>query len=145
MSKVKVPAAFDKWYKQVEEKSEGYNVEFRAMYLIASQGFKFGVADEDNVLGMDFDLTEEEIDTMRYYVSFQKKDAMRAILDGYEVETQLYHIIFPGFDGEYLNYSKATKRIWLDDEEEQGHIKTKFTMDFIEEELPQYKQFAVEA
>lgn len=86
MSKVKVPAVFDKWYKQVDKNSIGPGFKDRVMLLIASQGFGYCVADENNILGIDFDLTEKEVNTMRYYTDSHKEDAMRAILDGYEVE-----------------------------------------------------------
>ncbi|MGK4094397.1 DUF1642 domain-containing protein [Pediococcus pentosaceus] len=148
MNKVKVPAVFDKWYKQLkqlENKNELCDASEAAMFLISAQGHGYSAAGERNIMKFDFDLTGYEQNEMLYYIHNNKVEAIRAILDGYEVEKKLYHIIFPGFNDEYLNYSKATKRMWLDDEEEQGHIKTKFTMDFIEEELPQYKQFAVEA
>lgn len=148
MSKVKVPAVFDKWYKQLKQLENGNEIcdaIEAAMFLISAQGHGYSAAGEGNIMKIHFNLTAYEEDEMLLYICFNKVEAIRAILDGYEVEKKLYHIIFPGFNDEYLNYSKATKRMWLDDEEEQGHIKTKFTMDFIEEELPQYKQFAVEA
>lgn len=148
MSKVKVPAVFDKWYKQLKQLENGNEIcdaIEAAMFLISAQGHGYSAAGEGNIMKIHFNLTAYEEDEMLLYICFNKVEAIRAILDGYEVEKKLYHIIFPGFNDEYLNYSKATKRMWLDDEEEQGHIKTKFTMDFIEKELPQYKQFAVEA
>lgn len=142
MSKVKVPAVFDKWYKQVKHFSNGFNFKNRAMYLIASQGFQFGVADEDNVLGMDFDLTEEEANTMRYYVGNHREDAMRAILDGYEVEEQLYYIRIPHLEKSIVNYDLVDSHFSTSNTEETPWVQTKFTMDFIEKNLPELKQYA---
>lgn len=143
MSKVKVPAAFDKWYKQVEEFSDIDNFKDRAMYLIASQGFGYCVADENNILGIDFDLTEKEVNAMRYYTDSHKEDAMRAILDGYEVEEQLYDIRIPHLEGSVVNYDLEDSHFFASNTEETPWVQTKFTMDFIEKNLPELKQYAV--
>ncbi|MDB1562936.1 DUF1642 domain-containing protein [Pediococcus pentosaceus] len=145
MSKVKVPAVFDKWYKQVEEKSIYSDFKHRAMYLIASQGFGYCVADENNILEIDFDLTEKEANTMRYYVGNHKEDAMRAILDGYEVEEQLYYIRIPHLEGSVVNYDLEDGHFFTSNTVEDAFIQTKFTMSFIEKNLPEFKQYAVKA
>lgn len=145
MSKVKVPAAFDKWYKQVKHFSSGSDFKDRVMYLIASQGFGYCVADENNILGIDFDLTEKEVNTMRYYTDSHKEDAMRAILDGYEVEEQLYYIRIPHLEGSVVNYDLEDGHFFTSNTVEDTFIQTKFTMSFIEKNLPEFKQYAVKA
>lgn len=142
MSKVKVPAVFDKWYKQVKHFSNGFNFKNRAMHLIASQGFGYCVASENNILEIDFDLTEEEIDAMRYYINSHKEDAMRAILDGYEVEEQLYYIRIPHLEKGIVNYDLEDGHFFTSNTEETPWVKIKFTMDFIEKDLPELKQYA---
>lgn len=151
MSKVKVPAAFDKWYKQVKHFSDIDNFKDRAMYLIASQGFGYCVADENNILGIDFDLTEKEVNAMRYYTDSHKEDAMRAILDGYEVEEQLYVVRLPDLDPEnnYINYDLDEdcfdvgckwESAW-DNPKDDVYVD-QFPMYVIEERLPKYVQYA---
>lgn len=151
--KVKVPAVFDKWYKQVEKASDGYNVENRAMNLIASHGFGYGVADKDNVLGLNFEFTEEEVCRMREYVDRNKKDAMHAVLDGYEVEKeQLYTIDLPHI-GDCLmriQYNTGEDNFTLGNKvnvpwrsRDTFLFVDQFPMNVIEERLPEYKKYAV--
>lgn len=145
MSKVKVPAVFDKWYKQVAEKSCYRNVRNRAIFLIASDGFSSHCALENNVLKINFDLSDDEADEIGKYAYYHKEDAIRAILDGYEVEEQLYYIRIPHLEKSIVNYDLEDGHFFTSNTEETPWVKIKFTMDFIEKNLPELKQYAVKA
>lgn len=148
MSKVKVPAVFDKWYKQLkrlENKVKFNDAKDAAIFLISAQGHGYSAAEKNNVLQIDLGLTGYEENEMLYYISSNKVEAIRAILDGYEVEEQLYYIKIPYLDEPFVNYNPSTKNFFANDSIEIDPYKTKFTMKFIEGNLPEFKRYAVKA
>lgn len=146
MSKVKVPAVFDKWYKQLKQLENGNEIcdaIEAAMFLISAQGHGYSAAGEGNIMKIHFNLTAYEEDEMLLYICFNKVEAMRAILDGYEVEEQLYDIRIPHLEGSVVNCDLEDGHFFASNTEETPWIQTKFTMDFIERNLPELKQYAV--
>lgn len=145
MSKVKVPAVFDKWYKQLKQLENGKRIceaSEAAIFLIGAQGHGYSVAGKNNIMKIDFDLTGYEENEMLHYISSNKVEAIRAILDGYEVEEQLYYIRIPHFKEGIVNYNLKEGFFFEADAVETPLVQTKFKMDFIENNIPELKQFA---
>lgn len=154
---VVVPVVFDKWKQTLIDDvvstlgSRGYNTE------IIEKTMKVGVIElitrggngifeyAEEVEDFYFDFNEDEEDELIDWVDNNKLEAIKAVLFGYKVKEQLYYVIFPGFNfnDKYLNYSERNGYLLLCDKTELKYVKTKFTMDFIEEHFPEYKQFAV--
>lgn len=153
---VEVPEVFDKW-KQVlvddtvsalDTTCNSSDVEQTMMIGVLKeivQGGDFLFEADEKVEEFDFDFSEEEKDELIDWVDNNKLEAIKAVLFGYKVKEQLYYIIFPGFNfnDKYLNYSERNGYLLLCDKTELKYVKTQFTMDFIEEHFPEYKQFAV--
>lgn len=79
--------------------------------------------------------TQQEIDKLPY--GFVK------LFDIIEVKEELYYIKMPHGGGVVLNEVSQDDKVRFSDREETTHCKTKFTLDYIEEKYPEYKQFAV--
>lgn len=157
MSKVKVPAAFDKWYKQIQV-NDVDNYRETAMLLIASQGHgHIATRAERSLMGLwgesfKFTLSKYDSDIVTGFVARDKEKAMRAILDGYEVikipqNEPLYTIKMPYIDSDtVLFYSSDTGDFFFDSPQAypEGYeeIWDLFTMDFIEKRIPQLRPFA---
>lgn len=153
---VEVPEVFDKWKQALVDDTVSalditYNssdVEQTMMIGVLKeivQGGDFLFEADEKVEEFDFDFSEEEKDELIDWVDNNKLEAIKAVLFGYKVKEQLYYVIFPGFNfnDKYLNYSERNGYLLLCDKTELKYVKTKFTMDFIEEHFPEYKQFAV--
>lgn len=157
MSKVKVPAAFDKWYKQIQA-NDIDNYRETAMLLIASQGHGHIATKAEQSLmgfwgeGFEFDLSEYDSDIVSGFVALYKEKAMRAVLDGYEVikipqNEPLYTIEMPYVESDIvLFYSSISDDFFLESPlayaEGYEEIWDLFTMDFIEKRIPQLRPFA---
>lgn len=155
---IEVPEVFDKWKSAlIDEIVAGFvdtnfeedipsienTMKIFALELI-TRGGEALLEPHEKVEGFDFDLSEEEKDELIDWVDNNKLEAIKAVLFGYKVKEQLYYVIFPKFFIDYfLNYHKKIDVFTMGDGEENTEIKTRFTMDFIEEHFPEYKQFAV--
>lgn len=154
---VEVPEVFDKWKQALVDDTVSalditYNssdVEQTMMIGVLKeivQGGDFLFEADEKVEEFDFDFSEEEKDELIDWVDNNKLEAIKAVLFGYKVKEQLYYVILPGLiDDSFLNYNLENGRLLIMDEVENSRYKTRFTMDFIEEHFPEYKQFAVEA
>lgn len=157
MSKVKVPAAFDKWYKQIQA-NDIDNYRETAILLIASQGHGHIATQAEQSLmgfwgeGFEFDLSQYDSSIVSGFVARDKEKAIRAVLDGYEVikipqNEPLYTIKMPYVNsGTVLFYSSDTDEFFFDSPQaySEGYeeIWDLFTMDFIEKRVPQLRPFA---
>lgn len=155
---VVVPVVFDKWKQTlIDEVVAGFvdtnfeedipsienTMKTFALELI-TRGGEALLEPHEKVEGFDFDLSEEEKAELIDWVDNNKLEAIKAVLFGYKVKEQLYYVIFPKFFiDHFLNYHKKIDVFTMGDGEENTEIKTRFTMDFIEENFPEYKQFAV--
>lgn len=153
---VVVPVVFDKWKKALIDDvvstlgSRGYNADTieKTMevgvieLIIRGRNGIFEYAEE--VEDFDFDLNEEEKFKLVDWINNNKLEAIKAVLYGYKVEEQLYYVIFPHLlVDRFLNYNELYHDLTIADGKETDEIKTRFTMEFIEEHFPEYKQFAV--
>lgn len=155
---VVVPVVFDKWKQTLIDDvvstlgSRGYNTE------IIKKTMKVGVIElitrggngifeyAEEVEDFYFDFNEDEENELIDWVDNNKLEAIKAVLFGYKVREQLYYVIFPRINGNnFLNYYTHNGEIYFMGKEECFGYETRFTMDFIEEHFPEYKQFAVEA
>lgn len=152
---VVVPVVFDEWKQalvddvvSVLDMADGSNDVENTMIIgvlkeIVQGGNVLFEADE-MFEGFEFDLSEEEKDELIDWVDNNKLEAIKAVLFGYKVEEQLYYVIFPQlFIDRFLNYNELYHDLTINDGEETDETRVRFTMDFIEEHFPEYKQFAV--
>lgn len=152
---VVVPAVFDKWKQALVDdvvsdldmtNISGYvekTMMIDAIEEIVLGGNAIFEAGEE-VQEFNFNLNENEKSQLMDWINNNKLDAIKAILFGYKVEEQLYYVIFPQlFVDRFLNYNELYHELTINDGEETDEIKTRFTMEFIEEHFPEYKQFAV--
>lgn len=153
---VEVPEVFDKWKQALVDDTVSaldttYNssdvektMAIGVLKEIVQGGNALFEADE-MVEEFEFDLSEAEENELIDWVDNNKLEAIKAVLFGYKVREQLYYVIFPRIDGSnFLNYHTHDREAYfLMGKEECFGYKTQFTMDFIEEHFPEYKQFAV--
>ena len=150
---VEVPEVFDKWVCQLIDDTVDFfdgnkdienTMKIYVLELI-TRGGEALLEPRKKVEGFDFNLSEAEENELIDWVDNNKLEAIKAVLFGYKVKEQLYYVIFPGFNfnDKYLNYSERNGYLLLCDKTELKYVKTQFTMDFIEEHFPEYKQFAV--
>lgn len=79
--------------------------------------------------------TQQEIDNLPH--GFVK------LFDLIELKEELYYIKMPRGGGVVLNEVSQDDKVRFSDREETTHCKTKFTLEYIGETYPEYKQFAV--
>lgn len=79
--------------------------------------------------------TQQEIDELPY--GFVK------LFDIIEAKEELYYIKFPHSGGLVLNEVSQDDKVRFSDQEQTTHCTTKFTLEYIEDTYPEYKQFAV--
>lgn len=155
---VVVPVVFDKWKQTlIDEVVAGFvdtnfeedipsienTMKTFALELI-TRGEEALLEPHEKVEGFDFDLSEEEKDELIDWVDNNKLEGIKAVLFGYKVKEQLYYVVLPRIDGNnFLNYHTHDGKVYFMGEEECFGYETRFTMDFIEEHFPEYKQFAV--
>lgn len=152
---VVVPAVFDKWKQalvddvvsaldMVDDSNDVEKTMIIGVLKEIVQGGNVLFEADEMVEEFEFDLSEEEKAELVDWVGNNRLDAIKAVLFGYKVEEQLYYVIFPQlFVDRFLNYNELYHELTIDDGEETDEIKTRFTMEFIEEHFPEYKQFAV--
>ncbi|MBF7131578.1 DUF1642 domain-containing protein [Pediococcus pentosaceus] len=156
---VEVPEVFDEWKSTLmdevvagfvdtnfEEDIQSIENTMKIYVLeLIIRGGEALLEPREKVEDFDFYLSEAEENELIDWVDNNKLEAIKAVLFGYKVKEQLYYVIFPGFNfnDKYLNYSERNGYLLLCDKTELKYVKTKFTMDFIEEHFPEYKQFAV--
>lgn len=152
---VVVPAVFDKWKQalvddvvsaldMVDDSNDVEKTMIIGVLKEIVQGGNVLFEADEMVEEFEFDLSEEEKAELIDWVDNNKLEAIKAVLFGYKVEEQLYYVIFPQlFIDRFLNYDELYHDLTIADGEETDEIKTRFTMDFIEEHFPEYKQFAV--
>nr|DAZ69647.1 MAG TPA: Protein of unknown function (DUF1642) [Caudoviricetes sp.] len=155
---IEVPEVFDEWKSTLmDEVVAGFvdtnfeedipNIEnTMKIYVLEliTRGGEALLEPREKVEGFDFYLSEDEENELIDWVDNNKLEAIKAVLFGYKVKEQLYYVIFPRFFiDHFLNYHKRMDMFTMGDGEENTEIKTRFTMDFIEEHFPEYKQFAV--
>ncbi|WEA58298.1 DUF1642 domain-containing protein [Pediococcus pentosaceus] len=155
---IEVPEVFDEWKSTLmDEVVAGFvDIDFEEdipnientmkIYVLGliTRGGEALLEPREKVEGFDFYLSEDEENELIDWVDNNKLEAIKAVLFGYKIKEQLYYVILPKLSGyRFLNYdSKNDFLIILDDIESQL-LKTRFTMEFIEEHFPEYKQFAV--
>lgn len=152
---VEVPEVFDKWKQALVDDTVSaldttYNSSDVEKTMIIGvlkeivQGGNVLFEADEMVEEFEFDLSEAEEDELIDWVHNNKLEAIEAVLFGYKVKEQLYYVILPKFFiDRFLNYHKRMDMLTMGDGEENTEIKTRFTMEFIEEHFPEYKQFAV--
>lgn len=153
---VEVPEVFDKWKQTLIDDvvstlgSRGYSTDIiektmkvGVIELITRGGNEiFEYAEE--VEDFYFEFNEDEENELIDWVDNNKLEAIKAVLFGYKVREQLYYVIFPRINGNnFLNYYNHNGEVYFMGKEECFGYRTRFTMDFIEEHFPEYKQFAV--
>lgn len=152
---VVVPAVFDKWKQalvddvvsaldMVDDSNDVEKTMIIGVLKEIVQGGNVLFEADEMVDEFEFDLSEEEKAELVDWVGNNRLDAIKAVLFGYKVEEQLYYVELPNVIGSrFLNYCEDDGEILLADKGETYSCKTRFTMDFIEEHFPEYKQFAV--
>lgn len=152
---VEVPEVFDKWKQALVDDTVSaldtiYNssdvektMTIGVLKEIVQGGNALFEANE-MVEEFEFDLSEAKENELIDWVDNNKLEAIKAVLFGYKVREQLYYVIFPRINGNnFLNYYTHNGEVYFMGKEECFGYKTRFTMDFIEERFPEYKQFAV--
>jgi hypothetical protein len=155
---IEVPEVFDEWKSTLmDEVVAGFvdtdfeedipNIEnTMKIYVLGliTRGGEALLEPREKVEGFDFYLSEDEENELIDWVDNNKLEAIKAVLFGYKTKEQLYYVILPKLIGyRFLNYDSKNDFLFIMDEIESKLLKTQFTMDFIEEHFPEYKQFAV--
>lgn len=155
---IEVPEVFDKWKSALIDEivASFVNTNFEEdipsiektmkIYVLEliTRGGEALLEPHEKVEGFDFYLSEEEKDELIDWVDNNKLDGIKAVLFGYKVKEQLYYVVLPRIDGDnFLNYHTHDGKAYFMGEEECFGYETRFTMDFIDENFPEYKQFAV--
>lgn len=102
---------------------------------VVGRPFSLTINIEDNRNNKMTMFTQQEIDELPH--GFVK------LFDIIEVKEELYYIKMPHGGGVVLNEVWQDDKVRFSDREETTHCKTKFTLGYIEETYPEYKQFAV--
>lgn len=151
---IEVPEVFDEWKQALVDDvvsaldiADGSNdVEQTMMIGVLKeivQGGNVLFEAEEIVEGFEFDLSEEEKAELVDWVDNNKLEAIKAVLFGYKVKEQLYYVVLPKLsDDNFLNCNPKNNYLFIADKIEDDYYKTRFTMDFIEEHFPEYKQYA---
>lgn len=155
---IEVPEVFDEWKSTLmDEVVAGFvdtdfeedipNIEnTMKIYVLEliTRGGEALLEPREKVEGFDFNLSEAEENELIDWVDNNKLEAIKAVLFGYKVREQLYYVILPRIDGNnFLNYHSHDGKVYFMGKEECFGYETRFTIDFIEEHFPEYKQFAV--
>lgn len=155
---IEVPGVFDEWKSTLMDEIVASFVDTNfeedipsientmKIYVLEliTRGGEALLEPREKVEGFDFNLSEAEENELIDWVDNNKLEAIKAVLFGYKVKEQLYYVILPKLiDDRFLNYDSKNDFLFIMNETDSKRFKTRFTMDFIEEHFPEYKQFAV--